>query len=380
MKNIFRIFSLGVLFAGMVNTGYAQRTRQLRGEGNTRASGNVSRTPSAPRQMETRSAPVRSFNENQGSAQRVQSPRPTGQMTARQAPDRNFNNNRVAPTRDFQNSSSNQRVFSQRNPTNSDQRMVASRNEDNRYSRDRVSRNVYPNVYRGNDRDNRYYNHYDRDDRYYGNVYGRRTRFMFGTRYSIIPHNFISIHFGGYPYYYYGGYYYGYYDGFYRPIFPPFGLHISVLPFGYFRLFIGGIPYYYYNGIYYRQFYNTYEVVDAPMGATVSSLPEGARSVIINGESLYELNGTYYKAGRDENGNDVFIVVGKNGVINNTSGDQTNTITAPQSLQIGDMVTQLPEDSKIVTVNGEQLYQTPDNIYLREESNNGIVQYEVVGK
>ena len=67
----------------------------------------------------------------------------------------------------------------------------------------------------------------------------------------VIPHNFISIHFGGYPYYYYGGYYYGYYNGFYRPIFPPFGLHISVLPFGYVRLFIGGLPYYYYNGIYY---------------------------------------------------------------------------------------------------------------------------------
>ena len=55
-------------------------------------------------------------------------------------------------------------------------------------------------------------------------------------------------------------------------------------------------------------------------------------------------------------------------------------MTAPESMQIGDIVTQLPQDSKIVTVNGEQLYQTPDNIYLREESNNGIVQYRVVGK
>ena len=379
MKNIFKIFSLGVIFAGIVNISYAQRTRQLRGEGNTRPSGNVSRTPSAPRQMETRSAPVRSFNDR-GSAQRVQSPQSSRQMTVRQAPERNFNNNRVAQTREFQNSSNNQRVFSQRNPSSSDQRIVASRNNDNRYERDRVSRNVYQNNYRGYDRDNRYYNHYDRDDRYYGNVYGRRTRFMFGARYTVIPHNFISIHFGGYPYYYYGGYYYGYYNGYYQPIFPPFGLHISVLPFGYVRLFIGGLPYYYYNGIYYRQYDNTYEVVDAPMGATVSSLPEGARSVIINGESLYELNGTYYKADRDENGNDVFIVVGKNGVINNTSSDQSNIITAPESMQVGDIVTQLPENSKIVTVNGEQLYQTPDNIYLREESNNGIVQYRVVGK
>jgi hypothetical protein len=380
MKSIIKIFSLTVLFAGIVNISYAQRTRQLRGEGNTRASENVSRAPSAPRQMETRSAPVRSFNNNLGSSPRVQSNQPSRQMTVRQVPDRNFNNNRVAQTRNFQNSSNNQRVFSQRNSTSSDQRIVASRNNDNRYDRDRVSRNVYQNNYRGYDRDNRYYNHYDRDDRYYGNVYGRRTRFMFGTRYTVIPHNFISIHFGGYPYYYYGGYYYGYYDGFYTPIFPPFGLHISVLPFGYIRLFIGGIPYYYYNGIYYRQYDNSYQVVDAPMGATVSSLPDGARSVIINGEKLYELNGTYYKADRDENGNDVFIVVGKNGVINNTPIDESNIINSPESMQIGDIVTQLPENSKIITVNGEQLYETPDNVYLREETNNGIVQYKVVGK
>ncbi len=47
---------------------------------------------------------------------------------------------------------------------------------------------------------------------------------------------------------------------------------------------------------------------------------------------------------------------------------------------MGDIVTQLPQDSKIVTVNGQQLYETPDNIYLQEENNNGIVQYKVVGK
>ena len=100
-------------------------------EGNTRASGNVSRTSSAPRQMETRSAPVRSFNNNRGSAQRVQSPQPSRQMTVRQAPDRNFNNNRVSQTRNFQNSSNNQRVFSQRNSTDSNQRVIASRNGNN---------------------------------------------------------------------------------------------------------------------------------------------------------------------------------------------------------------------------------------------------------
>jgi hypothetical protein len=377
VKNIFKILSLAGLFAGLVNSGYAQRSRQFGGGGNAITSGSVSRTPSAPRQMETRSAPARSFDNNRGSASRVQTAQPTRQMTARPAPDRNFNQSRVTETRNFQNPSSNQRVFSQRdNQVASTQTVNPSRNNNNQYDRvnniDRnrsVSRNGYQNNYRN-----------DRDDRYYGNVYGRRTCFMYGSRYSVIPHNFISIHFGGYPYYYNGGYYYGYYEGFYQPIFPPFGLNISVLPFGYSRLFIGEYPYYYYNGIYYRQYNNSYQVVDAPMGAIVSSLPEGARSVVINGENLYELNGTYYKSELDENGKNVFIVVGKNGVINNTTNDQSSIINNPQSLQMGDFVTQLPQDSKIVTVNGEQLYETPDNIYLREENNKGVVQYKIVGK
>lgn len=382
MKNIITIFSLSIFFAGLLNSGYAQRSRELRGGGNPRTSGSIARTPSAPRQMETRSAPVRSFNTNRSSPSRVENSQPTRQMSARQVPERNFNQSRVAETRNFQNPSSNQRVFSQRNnQTSSNQRIIASRdNYDrvNNFDRNRsISRNVYPNNYRYNN----YNRRYDRDDHYYGNVYGRRTRFMYGTRYTVIPHNFISIHFGGYPYYYYGGYYYGYYDGYYCPIFPPFGLHISVLPFGYSRLFIGGIPYYYYNGIYYRNYENSYQVVDAPMGAAVSSLPQGARSVIINGEKLYELNGTYYKADRDQNGHDVFIVVGKNGVINNTPVDESNNmLPSSQPLQIGDTVSQLPEGSKIVTINGEQVYETPDNIYLRQENNNGVVQYQVVGK
>ena len=116
------------------------------------------------------------------------------------------------------------------------------------------------------------------------------------------------------------------------------------------------------------------------MGAVVNSLPSGARSVIINGEKLYELNGTYYKADRDENGNDVFVVVGKNGVVNNTLTDGSTMSTTPESLQIGDTFTQLPADSKIVTINGEQMYETPDNVYLKEQNNNGVIQYEVVGK
>ena len=151
------------------------------------------------------------------------------------------------------------------------------------------------------------------------------------------------------------------------------------------------------------------------MGATVSSLPGGATSVVVNGEVLYELNGTYYKAEQDANGNNVFTVVGKNGVINNTPRVQNQTTnptstnmqypqdmespssdnaqpaapsqmnpaaTTPSSskLNVGDTVSQLPDGSRLITINGEQLYETPDNVYMKGELNNGVVQFKVVGK
>lgn len=221
---------------------------------------------------------------------------------------------------------------------------------------------------------------------------------MYGSRYTFRPRTFISINFGGYPYYYNDGFFYGYYGGYYQPIFPPFGIHIGYLPYGYYSFYLGGYPYYYYNGIYYRQYNDYYEVVDAPLGATVYNLPEGAKSVILNGEKLYELNGTYYKEDRDSKGQTIYTVVGKNGEVNNTdesnlnnadnnlnSGDNStsdNSVTVPQSssLQIGDIVNQLPEGSKVVTIKGEKMYVTPDDVYLKEKSDGSEVEYEVVGK
>ncbi len=336
MKTFLKISFLIALIAGIFSSADAQRSRESRSE---------SRNNNSGRQMTRRSEPVRSFSSR------------TPDRSFSRTPDRSYQ-----PSREIQRS--NARAY---NPVD---RNVVARNDYNRYRQTEIVRNNYRSYN---------YNPY-RGDRYYGNVYGRRTSFMYGPRYTVIPRSFISIHFGGHPYYYNSGCFYGFYDGFYTPIFPPFGLQIGVLPFGYTRIFIGAVPFYYYNGIYYRQYNNYYEVVDAPMGATVSALPQGARSVVINGEKLYELNGTYYKADRDSNGNDVFVVVGKNGVINNTTDPQAAIENAPSSLQIGDVISQLPEGSKMVTLNGQQLYQTPDDIYLQQENNNGTVEYKVVGK
>lgn len=236
----------------------------------------------------------------------------------------------------------------------------------------------------------RYNNSYGYNNRYsngfYSAGYNRGFSFAYGPRYSIIPRSSISLYFGGNPYYFYNGFYYGYYGGYYNPIFPPIGLRIGFLPFGYSSLFIEGYPYYYNNGIYYRQYDdNDYEVVDAPMGATVYSLPKGAKSVILNGENMYELNGTYYKEDRNSKGQVIYTVVGKNGEINNTGNSENNApgnnnvTTPPASLQMGDIVNQLPEGSKIVTINGEKMYVAPDDTYLKEESDGGVVQYRVVG-
>ena len=49
-------------------------------------------------------------------------------------------------------------------------------------------------------------------------------------------------------------------------------------------------------------------------------------------------------------------------------------------MYMGDEINQLPEGSKTVTVNGEKLYVTPDETYLKEVSEENIIKYKVVGK
>ena len=388
MKKIIRIFFLTALTVGILNFAQAQRGRDSRGSGGgngERASGShsPSRSFSPPaRTMTQRSAPVRTFDRNRSNNTNYNN-------NAMRNPVRGGNNARITPQR-------NTTVYNTRNTV--------------------VARNGYSGAASRGYNNSHIYSRNYRYESYYGNVYGRRTGFMYGPRYSFIPHSFISIRFGGYPYYYNNGFFYGYYGGYYQPIFPPFGLQIGILPYGYSSFYWGGYPYYYYNGIYYRNYGDDgYQVVDAPMGATVSSLPGGATSVVVNGEVLYELNGTYYKAEQDANGNNVFTVVGKNGVINNTPSVQNQTTQPPSTnmqypqdmespssdnaqpaapsqmnpaattpssskLNVGDTVSQLPDGSRLITINGEQLYETPDNVYMKGELNNGVVQFKVVGK
>jgi hypothetical protein len=189
--------------------------------------------------------------------------------------------------------------------------------------------------------------------------------FAYGPRYYSVPPGSISITFGGNPYYYYGGSFYRPYGGYYRPVFPPVGIHVGILPPGFIPIYIGPDPYYFGNAAFYRRYDDhSYEVVDAPMGAQLSSLPKGARSVRVNGEKFYELNGTYFKEDRDSKGRVVYTVVGKNGEIENSE----ESPAPPQTPKAGDKVTELPENSKLITLNGEKLYVAPDNTYYHREA------------
>jgi|GEM_PF-424254 len=227
--------------------------------------------------------------------------------------------------------------------------------------------------------DNRSYGGY----RYYA---PRRWSYVGAPRYSILPHGSLSISFGGYPYYYNSGLFYSYYDGFYSPVFAPRGIHVSVLPYGYYPFYIGPSRYYYYSGVYYRDYDGgQYEVVDAPMGAQVSSLPKGATVAIVNGEKFYQFNGTYYREETNSRNEVVYTVVGKNGEINNSNDADVNADVSdappppPSDLHVGDIIPELPEGSHPVTINGESLFVSPDNMYFKQLVTGNEVSYQVVG-
>jgi Family of unknown function (DUF6515) len=388
MKTIIHILLIGMLTVGVLNVADAQRSR-----GGGGSSGHVS--------VRSGFSGARFSGPSQSSSVRSNS----------------FANRSVTTPSSY--NSFSRRSFNQ----NSYSRGVVTTPTSGRVSVNRIPqgyRNVYPHNNSGSVVNNNYGGRGYRGN--YGSYYGHGAYFMKGPRYTFLPRRSVSIYYGGFPYYFYDGLFYSYYYGFYQPIFPPIGLTLGFLPFGYYSFYMDGLPYYYYNGIYYRPYGDDeYQVVDPPMGASVYSLPEGARAVVINGQKMYELNGTYYVEDKDANGRTIYTVVGKNGDVNNT--DMNNSNSAPEnnnipysnapdqnlqdkslnntqpptdnssgnnlnqnslppasSMQIGDITNQLPEGSKVVTINGQKLYVSPDNTYFSEESVDGATQYKVVGK
>ncbi|HEY9000144.1 MAG TPA: DUF6515 family protein [Mucilaginibacter sp.] len=153
----------------------------------------------------------------------------------------------------------------------------------------------------------------------------------------------------------FGGYY-GY---------PAFGYHISVLPYGYYPFYWGSDLYYYYGGVFYRPYDGGgYEVTVPPVGAEVPGLPRGASSIVINGQQFYEFNGVYYQGVVNDKGKTVYVIAGKNGVLNTDGSD--GTVDNPPAPQVGDVVNQLPDNCRKVKLNGKKYYVSPDGIYYEE--------------
>ncbi len=412
MKRINILLTLFIFSAGLFSTAHAQR-RGVEGGDKENRQANIpqARVERSPQRSFNSSPGIARMNSGNNSAARIESRnnervnsfqersnnRPSintyqndrvitanSNATSRITPNANTRNSDIRNSiqrdrpvaMESQGNNANSRVF-QQSSGRADQQRTYDRNSA------RENNNSRYNSYRDNNysRGNSYRNYNYNANYYYRSGYNRRIYFMSGTRYSYRPYNSISLYFGGYPYYYSNGLFYDYYSGYYQPIFPPFGIRVSTLPFGFSRIYIGVNPFYYYNGIFYRQYDNSYEVVDAPIGATVTSLPGGAKSVLINGETFYELNGTYFKEERNSQGAIVYVVVGKNGEINNSVGSNNDySDQSMKNLNNGDIVGQLPEGSKVVTIDGQKLYVTPDDTYLKEESDGNTVQYRVMGK
>jgi len=146
--------------------------------------------------------------------------------------------------------------------------------------------------------------------------------------------------------------------------YPTIGFRFGFLPYGYFPFYWGADLYYYYGGVFYRPTDDGgYEVAVPPVGAAVPALPKGAQSIVIDGKQYYELNGVYFEQSTDDKGKTIYVVAGKDGVLNTDSENADNQPPAPQ---VGDIVNQLPDDSRKVTLNGKKYYVAPDGIYYEE--------------
>ncbi len=181
---------------------------------------------------------------------------------------------------------------------------------------------------------------------------------------------------------YFGGV--GYHGGaFYRPGFgyygyPHLGFYLGVLPFGYYPFYWGSSLYYYYGGIFYSPYDGGgYQVTAPPVGAAVPNLPKNAQSIKIDGIQYYEVDGVYYKETLDDKGNKVYVVAGKDGVLNtdDSATDPNASVAAPK---VGDIVNQLPDGCRKVILNGKKYFVSPNDIYYEKVTDpNGNVGYRI---
>lgn len=172
---------------------------------------------------------------------------------------------------------------------------------------------------------------------------------------------------------YRGGYGYGFY--------PSLGFYYNALPFGYYPFYMGSALFYYYDGVFYRPYDDGYVVTAPPVGASVPSLPRNAKAIMIDNQQFFEAGGVYYKIIINDKGDKVYVVAGKDGVLNTDKSDgqsADDNSAVNQVPRVGDIVEQLPENARRVTLNGKKYYVTAEDIYLEETTDvNGNVVYRI---
>jgi len=169
---------------------------------------------------------------------------------------------------------------------------------------------------------------------------------------------------------YRGGYgYFGY---------PSLGFYLDALPFGYYPFYMGSSLYYYSDGIFYQPYNDGYAVTAPPVGAAVPKLPKGAKAIMIDNQQFFEFNGVYYKIVVNDKGDKVYVVAGKDGVLNTDNGGANDDGTVNQVPKVGDVVDQLPENVHRVSLNGKKYYVTAEDIYFEEITDkNGNTVYRI---
>jgi len=152
--------------------------------------------------------------------------------------------------------------------------------------------------------------------------------------------------------------------------YPTLGYYYNALPFGYYPFYMGSSLYYYYDGIFYRPYDEGYVITAPPVGAAVPGLPKGAKAIMIDNQQFFEYNGVYYKIIINDKGDKVYVVAGKDGVLNTDKGDGSDNGddngAVNQVPRVGDIVEQLPDNSRRVTLNGKKYFVTPEDIYLEQ--------------
>jgi hypothetical protein len=214
---------------------------------------------------------------------------------------------------------------------------------------------------------------------------GGRIAFRGGSRVSIGvgasivgPRGYVGGYYGPRYYHYPRPYYYRPYRYYGMPV----GFMVNVLPYGYLSFNTQWGPYYYYDGYFYQQYAapnvqrEQYQVVDPPMGVVIPVLPSGVNTVVIDGNTYYEKNGTYYQEIMQDK-QVKYVVVGKNGQLDTGHAQPEEQATAPDPL----ILEELPNGCRVVEINGQQLYVSPDGLYYQEVTNaDNSRGYKLVGK